>query len=386
MELGLHTTLDDTNSILDPEVVALTDTINPLMSKEFGKVFDLYSQRPKPFETDKYEILNREYTAPEISVTASGAGVDWDDAADTTGLPVSAGTISRITIGDVILVQAEVVVVKSVDRTGNTIDVYERGAGDSTGAAHGVAAITAKIVGNASREGVVEAEAMAEDTAQRYEYCQLVMEVIDLSKCDSDQARKTGRTEDVLKSEAVERVMRDLARNGIYGQSRANTATIPGMARGLISSLEDVTGALKTAVSGAYTETSLKNIIDDVRAAGGSVNGIVMSVAKKRIFNTFTGADQIQVDRGVSVGGHVLDGYIADGNGVIPAIVDIDFPDDKVAIINSRYMYKGWKNNDQLRFAPEPSGSREKKESLQGKFSHYVEGVGKTHGLLTALT
>ena len=57
-------------------------------------------------------------------------------------------------------------VVKSVDRSGNTIDVYERGSGDTSGATHSTGA-TAKIVGNAHLEGVVDAEAMAETTA----YC-----------------------------------------------------------------------------------------------------------------------------------------------------------------------------------------------------------------------
>ena len=159
------------------------------------------------------------------------------------------------------------------------------------------------------------------------------------------------------------------------------------MTRGLLNHMEQLTGAIKTAVTGAFTETSLKNILDDVREAGGTVNGIVMSVAQKRIFNAFTGADQIQVDRGERVGGHVLDAYIADGFGSIPAIVDIDFPDSKVAVVNTRFMSKGWKVNDQLRYAPEKNvNSREKKETLQGKFGLAMEGVGKTHGLLTGLT
>ena len=50
-------------------------------------------------------------------------------------------------------------------------------------------------------------------------------------------------------------------------------------------------------------------------------------------------------------------------------------------------MSKGWKVNDQLRYAPETNvNSREKKDTLQGKFGLAMEGVGKTHGLLTSLT
>ena len=114
-----------------------------------------------------------------------------------------------------------------------------------------------------------------------------------------------------------------------------------------------MSGGIKTAVSGAFTETTLKNILDDVREVGGTVNAIVLSVANKRIANGFTGADVINTSRENNVGGQVLDGYLADGFGVIPFVVDIDMPNDVVAVVNTRYFEKGWKVNDQLRFVPE---------------------------------
>lgn len=387
MDIGLHTTLFDSNSILDPEVIAIAERITPLQAAEFGKIWDLFTTRGKAFETDEYQILSRSYTAPEISVTASGGGADWDTNNDITALPVSSGTIDRITIGDVLLIESEIVVVSAVDRSGNTIDVYERGAGDTSAAAHGTSALTVKIIGNSHRESKVDGTAMAEDTAKLTNYMQLVQETVDLSKANSDQARKTGRTEDALKMEAMERVMRDLARSSIFGTARVGTASIPAMTRGMVSHLEDVSGAIKTAVSGNFTETALKDILDDVRAQGGTVNAIVLSVTNKRTANGFTGADQIQVDRKERVGGHVLDGYIADGFGTIPFVVDVDMPDDKVAVVNSRFMSKGWKVNDTLKFVKETNtNSREMTETLQGKYGLAIEGVGKTHGLLTSIT
>jgi hypothetical protein len=227
---------------------------------------------------------------------------------------------------------------------------------------------------------------MAELTSKLTNYCQLVQEVIDLSKADSDQARKTGRTEVALKTEAMQRIMRDMSRSGIYGTARANTASIPAMTRGLLSSLNDVAGASKTAVSGNFTETILKNGLDTVRGLGGRVNAIVLSITNKRIANGFTGADQIQQMRSDRMGGVVLDGYIADGFGAIPFVVDIDMPNDKVALVNTNYLQKGWKVNDQLRFVPETNvNSRERKETLQGKFGLSVEQIGKSHHLLTAI-
>lgn len=387
MDLGLHTTLDDAESILDPEVISISERITPLLAKEFGKIWELFTTRATPFMTDEFEVLSRNYTSPEVVDGTSGAGLLWDKTDKTTDLPISSGTIDRITIGDVLLFASEIVVVSVVDRGANTIDVYERGSGETTGVQHysgaGGSGTTIKIIGNAHREGRVDGEAMAELTGKVTNYCQLVQEIIDLSHADSEQARKTGRTEIALKSEAMERVVRDLSRSAIYGTARVGTSSIPASTRGLLNYMEQVAGALKTNVAGAFTETVLKNGLDNVRETGGTINAIVMSVANKRIANGFTGVDAIQTDRTDRQGGHVLDGYIADGFGSIPFIVDIDMPNDKVALVNTNFMQKGWKEGDQLRFENETNvNSRERKETLQGKFGLSMEQIGKSHQLL----
>lgn len=386
MDLGLHTTLDDTNSILDPEVLAIVERITPVQANEFGKVWDLFTTRAQPITTESFEVLTRGYTAPTVTLGTVGSSTDWDSTSDTTALPITSGTIDRITIGDILLVDNEIVVVSAVDRSGNTIDVYERGAGDTTGATH-TSATVATIIGSAHVEGTANAEAMAETTGKVTNYMQLVEETIDLSKADSDQARKNGRTEAILKQEAMERVMQDLARSAIYGTARAATATIPAMTRGLLSFLADVSGASTTSVGGAFTETVLKNALDSVRSAGGTVNAIVLSVANKRTANGFTGADVVNTNRDSRIGGQILDGYLADGHGIIPFVVDIDMPDSKVALVNSRYMEKGWKANDQLSFTPFTNvNPREKKDLLAGKFGLSVSGIGRTHHLLTNIS
>lgn len=386
MDLGLHTTLDDANSKLDPEVIAIASKITPLMANEFGRAWDLFQTRAAQFTTDEFEVLVRNYTQPQVVVTASGAGADWDTNNDTTGLPVDASYIDRITVGDVLLVESEIVVVKSVDRTGNTIDVYERGAGESAAAAHGVAAITAKVVGNAHEEGKVDAEAMAEGTTKFTNYTQLVEEVIDLSKADTEQARKTGMTAQTLREEAIERVMRDLARTAIYGVAVAPAAGKPSMTRGMLQWL-GLSAGIKTNVAGAFTETALKSGLKDVRLAGGVVNFILMSPNNKTVFNTFSSADSITTDNANRVTGRVLDAYMADGFGIIPVIVDLDMPNDQVAFGDSRKLEKGWKVNDTLRFVKETNtSSRENKETLQGKFGLAVQNVGQSFGLLTGLT
>jgi hypothetical protein len=53
----------------------------------------------------------------------------WSNGTTTTALPVSADLAGKITNYTVLKVENELVVVKSVDRVGNTIDVYKRGHG-----------------------------------------------------------------------------------------------------------------------------------------------------------------------------------------------------------------------------------------------------------------
>jgi len=387
MDLGLHLTLTDTNSKADTEVVAIAEQLNPTRGNAFGKVWDLFGQRATPLTTDEFKVLARTYTTPSVATGTSGSGLLWDSTSATTNLPINSTQIDRITVGDVLLVDNEVVVVKSVNRSTNTIDVYERGAGETDPAAHGTAAVTAKIIGNAAIEGKVDVEAKAEQTAVYTNYCQLVEEAVNLSFEDTEQMRKIGRTEQVLKAEAIDRARVKMARTAIFGVASAPSVSAPGMTRGLQQWLK-LSGGITTNVGGAFTETALKNMLQTIRQTGGNVNAIVMSVAKKMTFNTFTGAGvtAVNLDAKQNSAGRILDSYLADGFGAIPIVVDLDMPDSEVYCVNSSKMTKGWKQADELRFAPEPGNSRENKQTLQGKFGLAVEGIGTDHGALVGLT
>lgn len=385
MDLGLHYTLDDTTSKLDPEVLAIQDAVNPTLSNAFGKVWDLFGQRAAPFITDEFVVLGRAYTVPEITVTASGGGADWDTNNDITALPVPAADMTKLTVGDVLLIDDEIVVVKSLDRTGNTIDLYERGAGETTGAAHGQAAKTAKIIGNANIEGTVDVTAKAEATGTVTNYLQLVEEKVDLSYEDSEQARKLGQTEPILKGEAMTRVMQKLANTAIFGVAVAPSKILPGMTRGMVQWMKLAAG-LKEDVSGAFDEPHLQSAFQAIRLAGGNANAIVLSPSKKATLNGFSSADVVNQDVTSQTLGRQIVNYNADGFGVVPVIVDKDMPDSVVAIVNTNKMSKGWKAADMLRFADEPGNSRQRLQTLQGKFGLAMEGIGSDHYLLYGLT
>lgn len=385
MDIGLHYTHDDANSKLDPEVIAISENIE-LDSPIRGAVWDLFSTRAEPFETDEFEVYSRNYTPPEAEIPTGTDGTLWDSTGATADLPISSSTIDRLVVGHVLLVEDEIVVVKAVNYSADTIDVYERGAGDTSAAAHAHDSThAAKIVGNAHVEGKVDPEAQAETTKIVKNYVQLIEESVDLTYADQTQGRKIGQTEQVLKQEAMERVMRQLANSAIYGTAQAPTKTTPGLTRGLISYLTDLNGANATSVGGAFNETAFQNALDDIRKKGGSANVAVMSVDNKRTFNTFDGADQVQTDRSDREGGKVLDAYIHDAGRIEP-VVDLDMPNDKVALVDTRQLGKGWKEGDSLRYEVEPTNSRQRKETLQGKYGFAIEQVGVSHHMLTNLS
>lgn len=58
MDIGLHYTLDDTNSILDPEILAIAKRVTPQDANEFGRVWELFGTRNAPIQTDEFEILS----------------------------------------------------------------------------------------------------------------------------------------------------------------------------------------------------------------------------------------------------------------------------------------------------------------------------------------
>ena len=227
---------------------------------------------------------------------------------------------------------------------------------------------------------------MAEETDIYTNYMQLFEEKIDLTKEDSDQARQMGITADTLREEALRRVKRDLARTAIDGVSSAGSKTAPAMTRGLLQWLA-LTDGLKANVAGAFTQTILDTGLNAIRAAGGKPKAILMSVNNKKVFNTFTSADVVSQEVGDRTTGRIVEKYLADGLGGIPVVVDLDMPDDQVAIVDTAKLTKGWKVGDEMKIVPEPQvNSRQNAETMQGKLGTFVENLGQSHYLATGLT
>jgi hypothetical protein len=166
---GKYSTYD--SPFLDELVKGIAIKIDPKLTTSL----DLFPEF-EPINTTKIKWYDAKTYALEGQVGTGG----WTDGAITTSLPISALFASLVNVGDVLRIENEYVVVKSVNRTGFTVDVYARGHGGTTGAAH-TATTVIYILGNAQVEGTVDGDNLLEDTIEQINFTQIVEEPIELS-------------------------------------------------------------------------------------------------------------------------------------------------------------------------------------------------------------
>ena len=380
-DVGQVTIYDDTVSILDPEVITMAQAI-PLAVNQ--AVFWNMCSAPQMGIVDmKFEMINRNLTA-QAGVIGDGAATGWVNGTTTTALPMTADAVNVLTIGSVIKVEDEIVVVSAVDRSGLTIGVYERGAGSTTGVAHADTTAFA-VIGHAGNDtDLANVESFAEESNSYTNYAQTVFETVDYTQRNSIIGRKAmnGGNVDLLKQEAMNRMAIKLARASLLGVKRVGTATIPYMTAGLYEQLADTAGATRpvlryNASSAPFTEDILKAALEDVFERGNP-DTILVNQSNKNIINEFN-RSFINTDISNTKAGYSVMQYEYEGK-VLGVVVDQDCTSDKVSVLTKSKCQKGWLSGDTLRFAEEPkTSSREHRDSLQGSVAVIVDGVGYDH-------
>lgn len=127
----------------------------------------------------KHEWIEDSSRAETLSATASAGGADWDTVNDITGLPVATAEITKLRVGDVLRLPTgpEVVIVKSIDVAGQTIDLIARGHGSTAGTAQGAAAFTITIIGNAAKEDQDAGDTDFMVPTEAYNYTQIFHDI-----------------------------------------------------------------------------------------------------------------------------------------------------------------------------------------------------------------
>ena len=388
-EFGYFTEFSDPVTKADPVVAAVAKAIE--LNQWTGKVYESMGAPSVQLSSKEYEVYTRSKTA---RVGAVGTG-GWDDT-KTADLPVSADFAKGITRGTVLEVGDEAVIVKTVDRSANTISVFQRGDG-GTAATH-TAAAPIRVIGFAGNDtDLKDVEGYHEKTAVYKNFVQSVFEIIDWT-LHGEYMRK-GMTDAQAKAtlirEAEIRVAELLSMMAVNGYKLdSQNGKTRYMSAGLLRQLADNAGGTREIltynVNGDLTEEKLLAAVKQCFLAGGAPDTIWCSPTVKGYINAFNSANSSlainanKEDHGA--GGLYVDHLDFEGN-VLNVRVDAAIPDGKVAVVKQADLKKGWLENDGLRLVDEPSpSSRETRKSLQGSVGFIVENVGLNHILLTGIT
>ena len=382
MDIGIHTHLDDPNTIIDPTILGMAAEIN--LGAWEGVIWNALSPQAEAVDNFKYEIYDRSRTGLTGTI-GTGSGTGWVDNSDTTDLPMNATAIGIISIGDVLEVENEHVIVSAVDRSANTIDVYGRGHASTTAASH-ADNVAFSIIGKAINDtDLKNVESFAERSGVYTNYTQTIVELIEQTFTDSIQARKVFEQKPQLIREAMDRMFRRLSLTCLKGKKSLGTNSVPQTTAGILQQLSDGGGVrtpLRYNATGITSpESVLKNALISIWNNGGNPTHIMCSPANKRKFDalmeqfirtTRAEATIIGTDNGTA--------YMFQGK-VLPFVQDQAMADDRIEIVTLAKLHKGWRVGDIMRGPIEEpkASSRELRFSLQGTFFISVEGVGVDH-------
>ena len=378
----------DPMSYPNPVIEALARAIT--LPRFKGVVYQNMGAPYAPITNKQYDVYSR-----SKSTRNGNIGSAWGASA-TTGLSMPAQFCNGLTIGHELKIDDEIVVISHVDRSANTVDVFERGRSGTAAAAHAANA-PFTVIGFASRDADLKnTEGVTENTLKRINYVKTVYELLDWEK--GAELERQGISSDniipLLQQEAGLRVAETLSYMAIHSRKHLGTRNSPYSTSGLLASLVDkgVDNSCPIQVydadSNPINENMLHAALDQVFTYG-SPDSIILSLDNSNKFKFWHGhgldvtIGTTRADHGV---GRWVDHY--DYNGVsLKLVIDADMPNDKIAIVTSADLKKGWLVNDMLTTKTEPAPStREFRESIQGTLGFLVENVGYSHILIENLT
>lgn len=256
----------------------LSSVIDVLMLKE--KDMALFSF--VTFLRNSLKVMHRKHEwyddAPKTEIITSGTsggGLLWDSTSATTALPINSADTAKLQVGDVLQLAApaqpnqELVVVKSIDTSANTIAVWARGAGGSTATAQGTSAFTITIIGRAQVEDSDPIADSFQALTACYNYSQVFEDVAGVSGTVKRSKGMTGDEEERQVVKKLKELLRAL-NNTILNGGRALDAT------NNIGSMGGLKRTLTTTsnVGGALTLAKLYTAVTACITAGGTPSSI----------------------------------------------------------------------------------------------------------------
>lgn len=389
-EFGYFNEFSDPVTFADPVIMAAAKAIK--LGPWTGKFYEAMVAPEITLDTKKFEVYGRSKTSRDGVIGATA----WD-ADDTTGLSMSAAACKGLTKGHVLKVGDEVVVVKTVNRANNTVEVLKRGDAGTTAATH-TAGAAYKVIGFAGNDDDLENVEGMNETSNVYTNCvQTVFEIINWKK--HGMLVRKGMTDAQAKAtlikEAEVRVAEMLATMCINGYKNIPTDDSGRyMSAGLLQQLTDTNNGqrnpLRYNVNGVLTEAKLLAGIKYCITNGGAPDTLWCDPASKDYINMFNVANSslaIAANKNDHTAGGQYVNHIDYEGHIIAVRVDRDIPAGNLALVTQSLCKKGWLADDALRMVDEPAASsRKERKSLQGSIGFAIEGVGTDHLLFDGIT
>jgi len=380
IEVGTFTMFDDPVSVVDPEILVAAKAINLPVNK--GRFFQDMQAPPKPLTAMEFKVYSRSVTLKTGSITA-------DINNSTVTIPVTADSAKGLTVGHIIEIEDELMCVKSVDRSANTIEVRSRGFAGTTPAPHTNGTKFDVTTYAANQEDLKSVSAIAESTIAYDNYGQQLYEILQYTRYGISQRKDvTPEMRSLLLQEATRRAIVNAIQASVNGVKNKGDGNNPYASAGLFSQLNDTVGGARPIIKldaqgAALNETILKGIIEQV-ATTGTPTTIYCNSGQKEIINGFNTGILVR-DASSREAGVFVDTYT--WNGVsLDVKVDNDIPDSKLAVVNIEKCYKAWIEGNGLRPAEEPAlSSDELRESIKGAIGFAIEDVGYEHGFVENL-
>ena len=207
----------------------------------------------KKVTAQKHEWLDDEARPQYVTIATGTDGSDWDTTSDITALPIVTAECNKLRVGDVLLLDTdEVVIVKAVNLSAQTIDLIARGHGSTTGAvlAHD-STHTAYIIGNAQIENDDPLDPNHVTQTAGYNYCQIFEDVAQISGTIRRSKMANGDELDYQIVKKTKEALRSLNYSlveGIRSLDTGNKIGTLGGLRELCTNTSNVGAALTTAL------------------------------------------------------------------------------------------------------------------------------------------
>lgn len=320
----------------------------------------------------KVELLEDSY-APLSDVAAQGTTI----TTNTTILTVTDASIFQD--GHVILIDAEYMVVSSVDTTANTITVYSRTYG-GTNATH-VTTSTIQIVGMARLEGD-DADYVGLNTINiPFNYTDIFQKALKITGTE-EVVDEYGYADAFMyqANKAVPELVRLIESAAFHGVRAVGTATAPRSMGGLGTFITDNT----VAAGGAIAKTHVDGLAEKIRLDGGSPDLLVINPAVandlRAILDTSSFVNLTQEN---SVFGMQAIQQVRTQYGAMQLVESLWCPVSTAYMLDSRKA--GFYQLRPLAWHPLAKTGDSRKAEVVGEFTLLVAN-DKAHGKITGIT